>query len=221
MPMSIIALEQPPLAADWRGSMPFIPTLNCVQATIDYTGPGSVVAQNRLYCATASVPTETDLTDIATDILTWASENWAGAANDLWQISGITCRAMNEEEGINFVQTADLPILGLVGTGTGVPNQVTATVTLNTGLVGRSARGRIYIVGLAEGIIDHTRLTDIGQAQWQVVYEGLFTILETDGHNLQVVSFVEDGIPRAAGRMLPVTSVNVRFPLATQRRRLS
>lgn len=209
------------IAGDRQTAMAFIPTLACVQANLFYTGPGGAVAQNRLYCAAASPPTEADLTEVAAAVMDWAINDWGPQAIDTWELTGLECRAMNEAEGINFIQTDDLPVDGAVGSGLDIANQVTATVTLNTGLVGRSARGRIYIVGLSSGSNAGFRLTDAVQAQWQGVFENLLTKLSTAGHALQVDSFVDGGVPRAAGRLLPVTSVNVRFPLATQRRRLS
>jgi len=201
--------------------MPFVPTPGIVQANLFYTGPGGVVAQNRLYCAASTPPVEDDLSETAAAIMDWAVNDWAPQSIDTWELTGLTIRAMNEEEGINLIQTDDLPVDGEVGSGLDIPNQVTATVTLNTGLVGRSARGRIYIVGLSSGSNNATRLTDAVQAQWQGVFNNLLSKLETAGHALQVVSFVDGGTPRTEGRSLVVTSVNVRFPLATQRRRLS
>jgi len=201
--------------------MAFIPTPNCVSATVLYTGPGAAVAQNRFYCATTSVPTETDLTETATAVMSWLIDDWSVNAPDDWQATGLTIRALNEAEGINFIQSDELPVDGAVGTGLTVANQVTATVTLNTGLVGRSARGRIYQVGIQQAGITNTRLIDAYQAELQTQYNNLLSKLSDAGHALQVVSFVDGGVPRAEGRSLAVVSCNVRFPLATQRRRLS
>jgi len=201
--------------------MAFIPTPNCVMATVQYTGPNSAIAVNRFYCATISVPTEADLEDVADAFTDWLISEWAPISSDVWQATAVTARAMNEAEGLEFNQTALLPVDGALGSDTDIPNQVTGTVTLNTGLVGRSARGRTYIVGINGSVINQFRLSDAGQANYQSAYEALRADLETRGHALQVVSFFEDSVPRTEGRALPVVSVNARFPIATQRRRLS
>jgi hypothetical protein len=99
---------------------------------------------------------------------------------------------------------------------------VTYTVTWSTGLIGRSARGRTYGVGLYGSQYENeNRLKAVTQASMQTRWSNLLAIMETAGHALQVVSFQEGGVPRAEGRALPVLAANVRFPLATQRRRVS
>ena len=68
---------------------------------------------------------------------------------------------------------------------------------------------------------DRKRLTDAHRAALQVTYSNILENWATEGHALQVVSFSEAGVPRTEGRKLVITGCNVRFPLATQRRRLS
>lgn len=128
---------------------------------------------------------------------------------------------MNEEEGLEIFFSDGFPISGS-SAGTPVPDQVAYTVTWNTGLVGRSARGRTYALGVpAESIVNNNRLTDAAHSDYQNRWTGIREDFEGIGHALQVVSFVDAGVPRAEGRKLPALSNNVRFPLATQRRRLS
>lgn len=201
--------------------MAFIPVPNCVQARLIWQEADGTVAQNILWCATASVPTETDLNEIGTDIVTWLNAGYLSVVTDNWTAEQIVCRAMNEEEGIELVFTDGLPANATSGAGQ-TPNQVSYTTTLSTGIVGRSARGRIYGIGLPSTyVVGGKRLTDAGQAVLQSSISNLMGILSADGHALQVVSFIDGGVPRSEGRALPVLAMNVRFPLATQRRRLT
>jgi hypothetical protein len=179
------------------------------------------VAQNVLWCATTSVPTETDLDEIGTDLVTWVNAGYLSVVTDNWTLTDIVLRAMNEEEGLEVDFLDGLPANATSGLAQ-TPNQVSYTTTLSTGIVGRSARGRIYGLGLPATYVEsNKRLTDAGQALLQSSIANMLDILATDGHALQVVSFTDGGVPRAEGRALPVLAMNVRFPLATQRRRLS
>jgi len=201
--------------------MPFIPVPDTVQARLVFQTDDGIVAQNVLYCASTDPIGLTDLEDIGLVFHEWLEASLMPVVTTNWSAIGVFLRDMSVAEGDEILYDLDFPVPG-TDAGTQVPLQVAYTVTWNTGLVGRSARGRTYGVGLTAGEIeDNTRLKDIAQAAFQTNWDALRALMETNGHALQVVSFQEGGVPRAAGRPLPVLSTNVRFPLATQRRRLS
>lgn len=202
--------------------MAFIPVLNCVQARLIWQEDNGVVAQNVFWHATTGAPTLEEMADIGG---TWGElMTEAGLGPNIttnWALASVALRAMNEEEGLSLIFDGGMPISGTAASP-GTPDQVSYTVTWSTGLVGRSARGRTYGLGLPlGGTINNNRLTDSAQASlnntWGVIREAF----ETAGNALQVVSFQEGGVPRTEGRKLPILSHQVRFPLATQRRRLS
>lgn len=201
--------------------MPFIPTPGIVQATIHYLSNDNIVAINRLFCAAATVPTTTDLAEIGNALHDILLAQLPSRMSESWQVTGIHMRAMNEEEGIQLDDGDTYPIAGTVSDVVSPASQVSYTCTLATGLVGRSARGRVYGVGLPMAFQNGVRLIDSSRNSLQSMWEGIQSALETAGHALAVVSFQEGGVPRTEGRSLPVLSVNVRFPLATQRRRLT
>lgn len=201
--------------------MAFIPVLDCVQARLIWQETDGTVAQNILYAATVSVPTEDDLNEIGGALLTGINAGLLSTITNNWTLTEIALRAMNEEEGLETTYVTGLPANATDGT-TQTPNQVSYTTTLNTGLVGRSARGRVYGVGVPLAAIENNkRLNTVGQAAFQDAWQSILDAMESAAHALQVVSFVDGGVPRTEGRKLPVLSVNVRFPVATQRRRLS
>lgn len=201
--------------------MAFIPVLACVQARVQWLSDGGVFAENVFYHATSSVPTETDLTDIGLAWRTWLFDHWASLVSNTWEVTSINLRAMNEAEGIAILYDTDFPVTGGV-TDEAVPAQVCFTTTWSTGLVGRSARGRTYWLGFPNNsVINNNRLTDGAQSVYQGRMDLLLSAFEDDGHAIQVVSFVEGGVPRDEGRKLPALDVSVRFPLATQRSRLA
>jgi hypothetical protein len=201
--------------------MAFIPVPHTVQATLSFQGFGGCFAQNRLFFATSGVPTVTDLEEIDDALYPVIVAQYVGNMSTFWQLDGITYRAMNEAEGIQLVSPQAYPEGGGIGDSEQEAAQVAYTVTLSTGLVGRSARGRIYGVGLWNAATTGNRLTSGVQSTLQSSWNAIRSAMETAGHAFQVVSFQEAGVPRTEGRPLPVVSVAVRFPLATQRSRLS
>lgn len=201
--------------------MAFIPVPNCVQARLIWQEDNGNVAQNVFWHATTSAPLEDDLEAIGE---TWgALMTEAGFVTNTttnWALSSVALRAMNEAEGIAINFSDGMPISG-TNTFTS-PDQVSYTVTWNTGLVGRSARGRTYGIGIPSNVIENrNRLSDAAQAAFQIQWGVVLEAFETDAHALQVVSFQEGGVPREEGRKLPILSHQVRFPLATHRSRLT
>jgi hypothetical protein len=137
-----------------------------------------------------------------------------------WALASVNMRAMNEEAGLVLNFSDGMPISG-TNTSEQTPDQVAYTVTWSTGLAGRSSRGRTYVLGVPfNAVVNNNRLANAAQAglntDWGVVLESF----ATEGHALQVVSFQEGGVPRTEGVKAAILSQQVRFPLATQRRRL-
>ena len=201
--------------------MPFVPIPGIAQAIVRYQSNDGVEAINRLYCGCSEIPTMTDLEEIGEALYTVFEAQIAPVMQGDWNLAGIKVRAMNEAEGLEFVDTNTYPVWGEEPATIQTPSQVSYTVTLNTGYVGRSARGRIYGVGLPVFMQNGVRLTDAGHAALQPAWSLVLSAMTTAEHAINVVSFQEGGVVRTAGRPLPVLSVNVRFPLATMRRRLS
>jgi len=201
--------------------MAFVPTPGIVMVTPQLLSDDGVVAINRLYCAATEVPTMTDLEEIGDAFYDAFVANIIPNTQSTWSLIGLHMRAMNEAEGLQFDHPGTFPVAGGAVGGAETPSQVSYTITLNTGLVGRSARGRIYGIGMPISYQQGNRLTNAGQSALQSVWNLVRSAMETAGHALQVVSFQEGGVVRTEGRPLAVVSLAARFPLATQRRRLS
>jgi len=201
--------------------MAFIPILNTVLLVAQYQDDDGVLAINRHYFATDSVPTETDLEEVGNQYVTTFLATFQGSIMDNWTLTGVVTRAMNEEFGIEFSATDGLPANGGAGTGK-LPNSNSYTVTWLTGYVGRSFRGRTYAIGMNAGAVatGQKRLTDAAQAEFQDHWSTLLSDYEDAGHAMQVVSLQSGGVPLSEGVTTPVVAARVNFPLATQRRRL-
>jgi len=201
--------------------MAFIPTPGMALATINYLSDDGVFAVNRLYCGISTPATGASLTEVTEALYdVWVAQIMPTVIPQ-WSLISIIARDAQTAEGLEHEDTNSYPVAGTQDSVFGTPNQVSYTVTLNTGLVGRSARGRVYGVGLGSAYVDYTSLSTTGQTALQSAWELVRDAMITAGHAINVVSFQEGGVPRAAGRPLPCLSLQVRFPLATQRRRLA
>jgi hypothetical protein len=200
--------------------MAFIPVPNYISLVAQFGNTG-VVAENRFFLFGGTPVVETDLEEVCTTFIDVWDEALSGNCVAAWALEALIARDMSEEEGIQLVFTTGLPSVG-TNAGGAQPNQVTSTVTWETGLVGRSARGRTYTVGIPDTFIalGNRQLTPTAQGLLSTRWETFRTAFDTAGHALAVVSFSEGGVPRTEGRPLVVTSSRVPFPLATQRRRL-
>lgn len=104
-----------------------------------------------------------------------------------------------------------------------LPNNVTASVKHNTGLRGRSFRGRTYWIGLAKGDIDTSgqSLTNTAATNITSALETLRTTVFPNGGKLGVVSLVSGGAYRPVGLFSPtIQMVMVDQYIDSQRRRL-
>jgi len=102
--------------------------------------------------------------------------------------------------------------LPITGTATGQPasNNVSLSVKKNTGLAGKSFRGRLFQLGLTENhvvgnFIDSTYRTAL-LAAWN---EALFIVGGNADYAMVLVSKYSNKAPRAAGLVTPVTSFSL------------
>lgn len=110
---------------------------------------------------------------------------------------------------------SDSTFLSALATATGVisgsytdpnPNNATFALKRSSGFSGRSARGRIFWMGIAEGHTSGTNLMDVGAANDMVAWlEGLDTAVAAEGVTPVIVSRYNAGAPRVTGVTYPIT----------------
>lgn len=201
--------------------MPFIPGTDLIQLSAFYADQDGVGALNRHYCHTPSAVTPTMLHTACDTYAGFFDEVFKTVVNSNWKLVQLVARDMSEEFGAEEVFTDGLPISGTVG-DTLNPNQVSATVTWQTGFVGRSFRGRTYHIGLPYSYVEPSakQLSTTGHTALDTAYTGLQEAMSSAGVPFCVASFFEGGVPRTAAQITDIATLRVNFPLATQRRRL-
>jgi len=98
--------------------------------------------------------------------------------------------------------------------------QVTAVITHQTAVRGRSGRGRTFLPELPETYVVDGVLTSTAQSDLQGAWDAFISAVELDsGWQFCVVSFYHDNAPRSSGVKIGVTASVVRGYVGTQRRR--
>ncbi len=113
---------------------------------------------------------------------------------------------------------------GTNGTNT-MPNNVTFSIKKSSGLTGRSARGRVFWIGVPNGVIDPVNenlvtgvwaaavVADIDFIRTQIATVGLWQAV--------LVSRVKDNLPRTEGKTFPwLSTTNIDLRVDTHRGRL-
>lgn len=102
-----------------------------------------------------------------------------------------------------------------------LPNNVALCVSFRTGLRGRSYRGRNYVCGWTENVVNGNAVTAAAAATVQTAYNQLLNLGGSGQLQWVVVSRYADGQPRVTGVATPVlTAVIVDLIVDSQRRRL-
>lgn len=165
--------------------------------------------QNVLYARRAGGYNSSQINDLAVAVDQWmADEYLPGMVSDVTYVETI----VTGQEFENDIQVSVNTNSG-VGTnaGVGLPNNVTKAVTLESGLTGRSARGRLFYVGLPNGALtaDENHVT-AGVVTYLIdLIEALITVLTGIQWILVIVSRNTGGAPRPTGVTFTVTGASV------------
>jgi hypothetical protein len=200
--------------------MPFVPAPNIVKLEIRATKAGQKI-ENRLHINCFHTPTMADFSAIHSIVVTSVTSAWLPQLpGDVTLVSNFF-QSLQEENGIQLEAPYSA---GTIGTQAGQPgpNQNTICVSLRSGAAGRSARGRLYWLGLSEeqytgNLIDASDLTAIVGA-----VDNLRAQLIAGGYHIMIVSYIHNGVPRPGGPVyFDVLSVlAVDNVIDSQRRRM-
>ena len=200
--------------------MAHVPTPNTVRVCLRYTQNGQQTC-NVFHVDVGVDPTESTLRDVADVFKLWWDTDMqtavtAGTTLDAVEVVDVSA---DDQEGI--VDTTGLPLNG-THIGANMPNNVTLCVKLATGLTGRSRRGRKYIVGIPDSVIEGPgqEVTPAYRDAIKAIFESLLANLATAGFQWVVNSTVTGGIERLTGLNTPITDIAVDDTLDSMRRRL-
>jgi hypothetical protein len=151
----------------------------------------------------------------------YASEvkSTVGAYVKLVKIIG---RDLSEQAGMIYEYNVSSPIAG-TATGQPLPNHCTIAIKLNTGIVGRSFRGRIFHPGLTEDQVGGDYVLEIPANAMVAAWNDFLNGVEVDTEFNPVVLSRYTGKalrPQGIGTVITHTSISDRI-VDSQRRRLA
>lgn len=188
--------------------MAFQPVPNTVKAELTFL-QDSVPLQNVFHFSRAGSPTQAQMEDLADALKTWVEGTYQINQASTCLFQGVTLTRLESQNDIQ-VQLAGNGFGGDDGSGA-MPSNVTKAFTLRSGLTGRSARGRFFFCGIANGDITPDR--DHVGATWvdDVVdaLEALKLVVEALGWIWTIVSRYTNNAQRSAGVTFPVQSFGV------------
>jgi len=203
--------------------MAFIPALNTVRVfwEHEYLGkPG--VGWVMHFEASAGVIDAAEVTALAAALVADWNTHFKPLMNSGCRLVALRLRDLTTAAGVEVTYSTGLPLVG-TRSGAAMPSNTALTLKQETGLAGRSQRGRTYWFGMAEGdVVDNffngTYVTSVRTALDNI------TLVPTAGAivwQLVVASFVTGGQPRSTAQLTPVTGfVATDARVDTQRRRL-
>jgi len=200
--------------------MAFVPAINCAAISIRQTLFGQNT-ENTLYFRYASPILSADLNALASYIEDWfIDEVMAGTLSEdlVYRETVATSLTTDTSPSVTVnVRTGETSTVA----SPSLPGNVAFTMSFRTEERGRYARGRNYIMGLAEANVVGNAL-DISIANALVAAYGLLMTAPPVDWEWVVLSRSFEGLPRVEGLQLPVTTVVYSdLYLDSQRRRLT
>jgi hypothetical protein len=184
---------------------------------------GPVLMENVLHVEGDKPFEAADIVTLRNVFNTWDGAGWAAQRSSTVSLTRIRTKALDSLNAPFEDYTLPTPRTGGQG-GASLPTNATFCIKLGTGLTGRSARGRLYFVGLnANALVNTNQVGFVFAGALVTQINNLMTAITAANANwhLVVTSFREAGAWRSEGKNFRVTSVAVvDYNVDSQRRRL-
>jgi len=186
---------------------------------IRFTWNGQLV-ENRLHFrhATSPEPGFAELDALCNTVLARVVADWLPLMSTTVSLREVYAETYNGAGSLGF---------SLLGSGTGsasgngMPGNASFCLSLRSGNVGRSRRGRMYTIGMVEAHQDSGVVTSTYRNAWLAALSALIAAALGDDWILCIASFISGGAPRASGFLTDVTTViAIDDFVDSQRRRL-
>lgn len=177
--------------------------------------------ENRFYVNCLHEPTITDIEAVNAVMVPLLGTAWAPDLPSDVSIQSIFYRSMQSQNAIQL-EVSLAPGINGTALGDPGPNQNTFCVSLRSTSAGRSARGRLYWLGLSEDQYQINTLTNAARTAIVENVEALRAGLAAIQRPLTIVSFISNGAPRPGGPVYFVVSsvLSVDAVIDSQRRRM-
>lgn len=207
-------------ATNQENAMAFIPAPGCAEVAVCYNEFDQAI-QNVFHVHKSTPFDLAGLHDLAEMFQGWQETDIAPLQSSSVGCSLIIARALDSETAPAIEYTENLPVVGGQTTDPGLPANVTVAVKWNTGLRGRSYRGRTFHIGLCEGMVNGNKVNEAPAAAILGAYQTLLSMLSLSTMDLVVLSKYADKAPRTVAVATPIIGCSVDEWVDSQRRRLT
>ena len=191
--------------------MPFVPALGVVEVFVEHQYQGAQGKGYVMHYDNSLGPCTLPLmAELATEIIDWWNVQMKPLVNNQTVLERIRMRDISTAEGLVYDTASGLPISG-TRAGTPTQSQVVISVKKNTGLAGKSQRGRVYHFGFNQGDFSvannlSTAYTTLVETAWNAA---LSLVGATANYDMQLVSKFTGGQPRATAEVRPITNMTL------------
>lgn len=183
--------------------MAFVPAPNIVMVEIIGQKDGQII-ENRFHVNVLGEPTSGNLSTLNGAVQAWITASYLPRLPDEVTITEVRLTSLHEQNGIQLSSPMSATGAGTTGA---MPNEVTLCVSLRTGFVGRSARGRFYLLGLPlDVMLDQNRVLAAYRTAVATALQSLISTIQAAGFVMVIVSYVNNGAPRPGGPVYFVVS---------------
>ena len=189
--------------------MAFIPVPNIAEVFVEHSlngkpGVGWVVH----YETTGASWNAADLTELCALLAAWWNIEMKSTVTAQVILQRIRARDLTTANSPIVEYTTGMPIIG-TGTGSSEPGNVSFSLKKNTGIAGRSYRGRIYMMGMSDtnvtGNLLNATVANLWVAAWT---EALLLVGSVQSYGMVVASRYANNAPRVSGISTPVISIS-------------
>lgn len=176
-----------------------------------------IAAENTFYATYGTKPTQAELQTLAEDILVAVATDWIPSMSEQVEITEVYVRDLDTEVAD---QASVTPATTLEGDQPGdiLPSYNTVAVSRQSGLTGRSSRGRIFWMGLAESQTTLNALVAGIGAEIVAAVIALDAVLISSGFAPCIVSRYSAGVKRTVAVTYPLVAWGVLDDLIDTRR---
>lgn len=199
--------------------MPFVPAPNVAMVEFRCSRNGQNV-ENRIMVNMLAEPTAADMSDLSVAAWNWWELDHADMLPGDVGLREVVVTSQHTVDGPQVTYAPDTTTTGNVG-GFALPNEVSYCISLRSANRGRSARGRWYMLGLADGqLADTNNVTSAYATAAAASLQALVTAINASWQAV-IVSYRSAGVPRPGGPVyFPiVNAVTVDTVLDSMRKR--
>lgn len=199
--------------------MAFVPAPNIIR--LEVIGVKALQkVENVIHIDCFHQPTVADANAIITACANSIAAAWPARLPTDTTINTLRCTSLHQANDFQVEQSFTVPQVG-TGIGQPLPNEVSFCVSLRSNSIGRSARGRLYWLGLHTNQITGNSVTSVEAGLIRDAVEAFRQAIVSVGFAWVIVSRFANKVPRPGGPVyFVVTSVrNVDLIVDSQRRR--